>query len=116
MDYSWNFFLLIADSLILCRYVGQAVNIQHWLVLFWQIVIWYLIPKRQDGAAAFHNHAISLVILLQYIPRVIIIFPLNQRIVNTTGAVAKTAWAGAAYNLLLYILASHVSTCSTFFD
>ncbi|KAM7471323.1 hypothetical protein LguiA_009506 [Lonicera macranthoides] len=73
-----------------------------------EIVIWYLIPKRQDGAAAFHNHAISLVILLQYIPRVIIIFPLNQRIVNTTGAVAKTAWAGAAYNLLLYILASHV--------
>ncbi|KAA0057878.1 putative cyclic nucleotide-gated ion channel 16 [Cucumis melo var. makuwa] len=33
--------------------------------------------------------------------------PLPQ-INKTTGAIAKTAWAGAAYNLLLYLLASHV--------
>ncbi|KAK6153057.1 hypothetical protein DH2020_012696 [Rehmannia glutinosa] len=32
----------------------------------------------------------------------------NWYIIKTTGFIAKTAWAGAAYNLLLYILASHV--------
>nr|AWN82522.1 cyclic nucleotide-gated channel 21 [Nicotiana tabacum] len=33
--------------------------------------------------------------------------PLPQ-IIKATGVVTKTAWAGAAYNLLLYMLASHV--------
>lgn len=35
-------------------------------------------------------------------------YPLNRQIVKTTGAITKTAWAGAAYNLILYMLASHV--------
>lgn len=56
------------------------------------------------------NHAISLLIILQYIPRLIVIFPLNWRIIKNTGVVAKTAWTGAAYNLILYLLASHVYT------
>ncbi|KAK6117115.1 hypothetical protein DH2020_049160 [Rehmannia glutinosa] len=30
------------------------------------------------------------------------------RIIKNTGVVAKTAWTGAAYNLILYLLASHV--------
>jgi len=29
--------------------------------------------------------------------------------VKATGVVTETAWAGAAYNLMLFILASHVS-------
>ena len=48
-------------------------------------------------------------LIIQYVPRLFLIFPLNQKIVKTTGVVAKTAWAGAAYNLLLFMLASHVS-------
>ena len=31
-----------------------------------------------------------------------------RNVIKATGVVTKTAWAGAAYNLLLYILASHV--------
>ncbi|KAK3035826.1 hypothetical protein RJ639_034642 [Escallonia herrerae] len=74
-----------------------------------QIVIWFIIPAAVTSPTAAHaNHAISLVIILQSIPRMIVIFPLQQRIVKTTGLVAKTAWAGAAYNLALYLLASHV--------
>ncbi|XP_048229124.1 probable cyclic nucleotide-gated ion channel 16 isoform X2 [Ricinus communis] len=34
--------------------------------------------------------------------------PLNRRIVKSTGVVSRTAWSGAAYNLLLYVLASHI--------
>ncbi|PSS07802.1 Cyclic nucleotide-gated ion channel like [Actinidia chinensis var. chinensis] len=73
-----------------------------------QIVIWFVVPAVKSPTAAHANHNISLIIILQYIPRLFVIFPLNQRIIKTTGVVAKTAWAGAAYNLLLYLLAGHV--------
>lgn len=67
-------------------------------------------PFTSTRTSAHVNHAISLLIILQYIPRLIVIFPLNWRIIKNTGVVAKTAWTGAAYNLILYLLASHVST------
>uniref|UniRef100_A0A164VWG0 Cyclic nucleotide-binding domain-containing protein n=1 Tax=Daucus carota subsp. sativus TaxID=79200 RepID=A0A164VWG0_DAUCS len=58
---------------------------------------------------ADHAHnTLVLILLIQYVPRLFVMFPLNQRIIKTTGVVANTAWAGAAYNLVLYMLASHV--------
>lgn len=53
-----------------------------------------------------------LIVLLQYVPRLYLIFPLSSQIIKATGVVTKTAWAGAAYNLLLYMLASHVCKIS----
>ncbi|KAL3826059.1 hypothetical protein ACJIZ3_022088 [Penstemon smallii] len=73
-----------------------------------QIVIWYVIPATKTNGAGQANNTLALIVLIQYIPRLFVIFPLNQRIIKTTGFIAKTAWAGAAYNLLLYLLASHV--------
>jgi hypothetical protein len=49
-----------------------------------------------------------MIVLIQYIPRVFLIVSLNSKIVKASGVVTRTAWAGAAYNLLLYTLASHV--------
>ncbi|QHO34399.1 Putative cyclic nucleotide-gated ion channel [Arachis hypogaea] len=44
--------------------------------------------------------------------KLFLIFPLNQHITKTTGVIAKTLWIAAAYNLLLYMLASHCEvTC-----
>jgi len=37
-----------------------------------------------------------------------LIVPLSNQIIKAVGVVAKSAWGGAAYNLLLYMLASHV--------
>ncbi|CAI9111067.1 OLC1v1011202C1 [Oldenlandia corymbosa var. corymbosa] len=73
-----------------------------------QIVIRYVIPATKNRGSGRNNNTLSLIVLLQYIPRLFVIFPLNQRIIKSTGFIAKTAWAGAAYNLLLYMLASHV--------
>ncbi|CAI0398802.1 unnamed protein product [Linum tenue] len=73
-----------------------------------QLVIWFIIPAVKNTSASHANHTVSLIVLIQYIPRIIIMFPLNRRIVKSTGVVAKTAWSGAVYNLLLYVLASHV--------
>ena len=70
-----------------------------------KIVIWFIIPTIRSSRADHTNNALVLIVLLQYIPRLYLIFP-------ATGVVTKTAWAGAAYNLLLYMLASHVRNAS----
>ncbi|KAM1009448.1 hypothetical protein FF1_044885 [Malus domestica] len=73
-----------------------------------QLVIWLVIPATRNSRADHANNTLALFVLIQYIPRIFLIFPLNQRIIKTTGVVAKTAWAGAAYNLLLFVLAGHI--------
>ncbi|CAA0821367.1 Probable cyclic nucleotide-gated ion channel 14 [Striga hermonthica] len=73
-----------------------------------QIVIWSILPAIRSSHADHTNNALVLIVLLQYIPRLYLIFPLSSQIIKATGVVTKTAWAGAAYNLLLYMLASHV--------
>ncbi|RDX93832.1 putative cyclic nucleotide-gated ion channel 14, partial [Mucuna pruriens] len=73
-----------------------------------QIVIWFIMPAIRSSHADHTNNALVLIVLLQYVPRLYLIFPLSSQIIKATGVVTKTAWAGAAYNLLLYMLASHV--------
>ncbi|KAL5853028.1 hypothetical protein ACOSQ3_008146 [Xanthoceras sorbifolium] len=73
-----------------------------------QIVIWFIIPALRSSHADHTNNALVLIVLLQYVPRFYLIFPLSSQIIKATGLVTKTAWAGAAYNLLLYMLASHI--------
>ncbi|KAI6669395.1 hypothetical protein NL676_004280 [Syzygium grande] len=50
--------------------------------------------------------------LPQYIPRLYLILPLRLQISNAGGGLAKKAWEGAAFNLMLYLLASQVSGAS----
>ncbi|KAB1204189.1 putative cyclic nucleotide-gated ion channel 17 [Morella rubra] len=73
-----------------------------------QIVIWFIIPGTRSSQTDHNNNALALIVLLQYVPRLYLIFPLSSQIIKATGLVTRTAWAGAAYNLLLYMLASHV--------
>lgn len=76
-------------------------------LIFVQFVIWFVIPATSPRTDQ-NNNALALIVLLQYVPRLYLIFPLSSEIIKATGVVTKTAWAGAAYNLLLYMLASHV--------
>jgi hypothetical protein len=80
---------------------------------FWQMVIWYILPTIKSTQADHTDNALVLIVLLQYIPRLYLIFPLSSQIIKATGVVTQTAWAGAAYNLLLYMLASHVCNFSS---
>ncbi|GAV77826.1 cNMP_binding domain-containing protein [Cephalotus follicularis] len=73
-----------------------------------QIVIWFIIPSIRSYHNGHANNTLVLIVLLQYIPRLYLIFSLSSKIIKANGLVTKTAWAGAAYNLLLYMLASHV--------
>ncbi|KAI3828503.1 hypothetical protein L1987_02604 [Smallanthus sonchifolius] len=73
-----------------------------------QIVVWFVCPANRIPADDYTINALVLIVFLQYIPRLYLVFPLSFQIIKTTGVVTRTVWAGAAYNLLLYMLASHV--------
>ena len=62
--------------------------------------------KRSDDNV--RNTTFALIIVIQYVIRMYLIVPLSNQIIKAVGVVAKSAWGGAAYNLLLYMLASHV--------
>ena len=56
------------------------------------------------------KNALLAIVVLQLVPRFFRIIPLTSELKRTAGVFAETAWAGAAYYLLWYMLASHVST------
>ncbi|XP_057751402.1 protein CNGC15b-like [Arachis stenosperma] len=72
-----------------------------------QVLIWIVIPNLGGSTMANTKNVLRFIIIFQYIPRLFLIFPLSSQIVKATGVVTETAWAGAAYNLMLYMLASH---------
>ncbi|XP_010235734.1 protein CNGC15a isoform X6 [Brachypodium distachyon] len=73
-----------------------------------QFVIWILVPMLKESATANRKDILRFSIIFQYLPRLFQIFPLTRQIVMATGAMTENAWASAAYNLILYMLASHV--------
>lgn len=73
-----------------------------------QLVILFIIPAVESPETDQRNNALALIVLLQYIQRLYLLFSLSSQIIKATGVVTQTACSGAAYNLLLYILASHV--------
>jgi cyclic nucleotide gated channel len=79
-----------------------------------QIVVWrYLhIPDGPDVLTT--KTALVWVVLVQYIPRLLRIFPVTKDLKRTAGVFIETAWAGAAYYLLWFMLAGHVSASLCF--
>lgn len=67
------------------------------------------------GSDPLHTkNLLKYIVLFQYIPRVLRVFPLYKEVTRTSGILTETAWAGAAFNLFLYMLASHVSTVASY--
>ncbi|KAJ0970487.1 hypothetical protein J5N97_023364 [Dioscorea zingiberensis] len=102
--------LVIDPSKIASRYLNSKF---FWLDLFAalplpQFMIWFVIPSLKGSVITNTKNILRLSIIVQYFPKLLLIFPLSSQIVKTTGAMIETAWAGAAYNLILYMLASHV--------
>lgn len=67
-----------------------------------------IIPHSSCTSAFFTRIMLRIIIMLQYLVRLYLIFPLSSEIIKSTGVMMEKAWAGAAYNLMLYMLASHV--------
>lgn len=72
-----------------------------------QFLVWFF----TNGKDVRHtNSAVIWIILIQYVPRFVRFIPLTSEMKRTAGVFAETAWAGAAYYLLWFVLASHVSS------
>ncbi|KAL0290796.1 UNVERIFIED_CONTAM: Cyclic nucleotide-gated ion channel 1 [Sesamum calycinum] len=73
-----------------------------------QVVILIVIPNVNAPISLATKDLLKIVVLAQYIPRFLRIYPLSKEVNRTSGLFTEMAWAGAAFNLLLYMLASHV--------
>nr|XP_043631220.1 cyclic nucleotide-gated ion channel 1 [Erigeron canadensis] len=73
-----------------------------------QVVILIIIPKMRGSRSLNTKNLLKFVVFFQYIPRMLRIHPLYKEVTRTSGILTETAWAGAAFNLFLYMLASHV--------
>ncbi|KAL3530553.1 hypothetical protein ACH5RR_009875 [Cinchona calisaya] len=101
--------LVVDSSKIAVRYLRKGFWIDVIAALpLTQVLIWAVIPNLGGSTVANTKNVLRFILFFQYFPRLFLIFPLSTQVVEAAGVVSKTAWAGAAYNLLLYMLASHV--------
>ncbi|TVU45916.1 hypothetical protein EJB05_05426 [Eragrostis curvula] len=73
-----------------------------------QVVVWYFWHRPKGTAVLQTKDSLLFIIFIQYIPRLVRIYPLSTELKRTSGGFAETAYAGAAYYLLWYMLASHI--------
>ncbi|KAF5191069.1 Cyclic nucleotide-gated ion channel [Thalictrum thalictroides] len=73
-----------------------------------QVVILIVIPKLRGSVPLLTKNLVRFIVLFQYVPRFLRIYPLYKEVTRTSGIITETAWAGAAFNLFLYMLASHI--------
>lgn len=101
--------LVIDSSRVAKKYIRSGLWIDILAALpLPQVLIWLIIPSLSGSTMANTKNVLRFIIIFQYLPRLYLIFPLTAQIVEATGVVTETAWAGAAYNLMLFMLASHV--------
>ncbi|XP_075636131.1 protein CNGC15b-like [Castanea sativa] len=102
--------LVIDPSKIAMRYLRRG----FWMDLLVslplpQVLAWVVIPNVEGTEVTIRKKAMWFIMLIQYLPRVLHIYPFSSQIVNTTGLLSETVWTGAVYNLVLYLVASNVS-------
>lgn len=73
-------------------------------------MVWRFLNGSKGSDVLATKKAIVLIVVLQYIPRFLRFIPLNSELKKTAGVFAETAWAGAAYYMLWFVLVSHVSS------
>ncbi|CAM0875726.1 unnamed protein product [Alopecurus aequalis] len=73
-----------------------------------QVVIWKFLASNSKTAVLETKDNLLFIIIAQYVPRLVRIYPLSTELKRTSGVFAETALAGAAYYLLWYMLASHI--------
>ncbi|KAI4383160.1 hypothetical protein MLD38_009034 [Melastoma candidum] len=102
--------VLVEDTLAIAKkYICSYFLIDILAVLpLPQVVILVLVPALKGSRTVNTKNLVKFVVFFQYIPRVVRIYPLYKEVTRSSGILTETAWAGAVFNLLLYMLASHV--------
>lgn len=102
--------VLVEDSSAIARrYMSSYFFIDILAVLpLPQVVMLLIIPNLRESANLDAKNLLLFIVIFQYLPRLGRIIPLYLEVTRTSGIITETAWAGAALNLFLYMLASHV--------
>ncbi|XP_062223608.1 cyclic nucleotide-gated ion channel 1-like [Phragmites australis] len=102
--------VLVEDTFaIATRYLSTYFLIDFLAVLpLPQVFVLLVLSHLQGSDVMKAKNILMLIIICQYVPRLIRIIPLYLQITRSAGTIMDTAWAGAAFNLLIYMLASHV--------
>ncbi|GLT71975.1 hypothetical protein SLA2020_439520 [Shorea laevis] len=72
-----------------------------------QVLVFIVIPSLKTQVPSVMKEMLKAVVFSQYVPRLIRIYPLYIGVTRSSG-VLEIVWFRAAYNLFLYMLASHV--------
>ncbi|CAL5083806.1 unnamed protein product [Urochloa decumbens] len=101
--------LVIDTAQIARRYMRRffAADVMS-VIPFPQVVIWSFLHRSKGTAVLDTKDRLLFIVFTQYIPRVVRIYPISSELKRSSGAFAETAYAGAAYYLLWYMLASHI--------
>ncbi|XP_031129872.1 putative cyclic nucleotide-gated ion channel 8 isoform X1 [Ipomoea triloba] len=101
--------LVIDPKQIASRYIHRYFAIDLLSILpLPQIVVWRFLHGSKGSDVLATKKALVLIIILQYIPRFLRFIPLTSELKKTAGVFAETAWAGAAYYMLWFVLVSHI--------
>ncbi|GLU11836.1 hypothetical protein SLE2022_285560 [Rubroshorea leprosula] len=101
--------LVIDSRKIAWRYLRRGFCIDFIAALpLAQILVWVIIPNLKVSATNDTKYMLRFIIIFQYLIRLFLVFPLTTQVGKAIGFVIETAWIGAAYNLVLYLLAVHV--------
>ncbi|KAJ7951295.1 Cyclic nucleotide-gated ion channel 1 [Quillaja saponaria] len=73
-----------------------------------QVIVLAIVPSIKKSVPFVTKDLLKTIIFAQYVPRFFRMLPLYKEVTRTSGILAETAWAGAAFNLFLYMLASHM--------
>ncbi|VAH38020.1 unnamed protein product [Triticum turgidum subsp. durum] len=100
--------LVIDPTLIAMRYIKSYFLMDFFALLpLPQIVVWRYLHSSDGPDVLATKDALVWVVLCQYIPRLLRIFPVTKDLKRTAGVFIETAWAGAGYYLLWFMLAGH---------
>ncbi|KAL9250969.1 putative cyclic nucleotide-gated ion channel 8 [Drosera capensis] len=102
--------LVIDPAQIAKRYLQRYFIVDFLSVLpLPQIVVWKFITELKGSEVLATKRILRTIVFLQYIPRFARFYPLTSDLKKTAGVFAESAWAGAAYYLLWYMLSSHIA-------
>ncbi|KAB2028826.1 hypothetical protein E1A91_D05G127500v1 [Gossypium mustelinum] len=102
--------LVIDPAQIATRYLSRYFIVDFLSVLpLPQMVVWKYLHKSKGSEVWATKQALLVIVFVQYIPRFVRFIPLTSELKKTAGTFADSAWVGAAYYLLWYILASHIA-------
>ncbi|GAQ80019.1 cyclic nucleotide-gated cation channel [Klebsormidium nitens] len=102
---------LVVDKESIAKHYLQgnfALDFFAWLPIP-QFVLWAIIPNfKQPGTASAAKNGLRFVVILQYIPRIVRLVPIQSSLQRPGTLAFETASSGFVINLLVFLLASHV--------